>query len=536
MKIIQRKTLLILTAVLAGWAFDLLFWERRPGVSVLIYVVILLAGLFVLAWRERVRVSAWSLVLVPPILFFATMLFMRQEPMTIFVSGLMLAVLMLGLALSLSSGLWPRFSLTDWLVGSLRLTAGAFAGVFPLFPRKTKMMDGAGLAKTSEATVHPKTAWPVVRSILIGLLIALPVLVVFGSLLAMADPVFNDLLTRFFKNWSEYVWRLVYILTLAYLLAGVYLFSLTRGRETRLIGAEKPWMPAFLGGVEAGTVLACVDLLFALFVGVQFAYFFGGQTNINIEGYTYAQYARKGFMELVWVAFLSLLLFLSLNAVTRRSNRLHKWLFSGLGIGLVALVGVILLSAYYRLNLYESVYGFSRIRTYVHVFMVWLGLLLLATIALELLGKTRWFALALLMTAVGFGASLSLLNVDGFIARQNVPHLAETQDPGRRVAMDQNYLLTLSTDAVPAMVTRYQRLEAGETRDSLGAVLACKKWQLQREEPQSWPSYRTSPVRAWQALAAVEGELTKYTPVNEGYSKYVIKGQNRYFCEGYSMD
>ncbi len=199
MTIIKRKHLLILVALLAGWAFDLLFWQRRPGVSVPIYVAILLAGLFVLAWVERVRVSAWSLALTPPILFFAVMLYVRQEPMTIFVSGLLLAVLMLGLALSLVSGLWPRFSLTDWFIGALRVTVSAFAGVFPLFPHKAKMMDGAGLAEPPEEVVNPKTVWPLVRSILIGLLIALPVVLVLGGLLAMADPVFNDLLARFLR-------------------------------------------------------------------------------------------------------------------------------------------------------------------------------------------------------------------------------------------------------------------------------------------------------------------------------------------------
>ncbi len=328
---------------------------------------------------------------------------------------------------------------------------------------------------------------------------------------------------------------MVIILALAYLLTGVYLYSLTRSGEKRLIGADKPWMPAFLGGIESSTVLACVDLLFMLFVVVQFTYFFGGGANINLEGYTYAQYARKGFMELVWVAFLSLLLFLSLNAITRRDTRLFKWLFSGLGIGLVALVGVILLSAYYRLNLYESVYGFSRIRTYVHVFMVWLGLLLLATILLELVGKTRWFASALLLTALGFGASLSLLNVDGFIARQNVPQVSEP-DTGSRVAVDHNYLLTLSTDAVPAIVTRYQSLASGEVSDNLGAVLACKEHELQNEEPQSWPSYRYSPARARQALLAVENDLKQYTWKEQGYGNYVVKGGNEYFCQGGSWD
>ena len=81
---------------------------------------------------------------------------------------------------------------------------------------------------------------------------------------------------------------------------------------------------------------------FALFAVVQFQYFFGGQTNIGVQGYTYAEYARRGFGELVTVAFFSLLLFLSLSAVVKRQNQTQRWVFSGLGLGMVALVGVML--------------------------------------------------------------------------------------------------------------------------------------------------------------------------------------------------
>ncbi len=522
---IKNKFLVIFTAVLAGWIFDLLFWEHQPGVSVFLYVVIFLTGGLLLAWREKVRVSRWSLALIPAILFFTAMLFTRQEPMTIFISGLLMAALLAGLALTLSSGAWIRYSLADWIAGSLRLTVSAFAGVFPLFPRKPKMTDGAGLAEPPVEIASGQGVWPAARSILIGLLIALPVVLVLGLLLAVADPMFNDLLYRFFKDWLEYLWRFAYILALAYLIAGVYLYSLVRSRESRLIGVEKPWMPAFLGGVEASTVLACVDLLFALFVSVQFRYFFGGQANINLTSYTFAEYARKGFMELVWVAFLSLLLFLGLSAITRRNSNVQKRLFSGLGIGLVALVGVILLSAFYRLNLYESAYGFSRIRTYVHVFMIWLAILLLATILLELTGKLRGFALALLLVSVGFGASLAALNVDGFIARQNIARA----EAGWK--LDGKYLASLSMDAVPDMADWYQRMAPGPARDSLGAALACKNWQLQKQPALDWPSYHYSLARARATLNGIQSELSQYKMAEDPYASYPMLSRNQYACD-----
>ena len=93
---------------------------------------------------------------------------------------------------------------------------------------------------------------------------------------------------------------------------------------------------------------------------------------------------------------------LGLGAVTRRDSPAQQRLFSALSVLIVALVGVMLVSAYMRLALYEMAYGFSRLRTYVHVSLIWLGLLLAVVVVLELLHRERWFASAALMTALGF--------------------------------------------------------------------------------------------------------------------------------------
>ncbi len=98
---------------------------------------------------------------------------------------------------------------------------------------------------------------------------------------------------------------------------------------------DKPRVPPFLGYTEAMIVLGSVTILFLAFVVIQFQYFFGGQSNISIEGYTFSEYARRGFGELVAVAFFSLLLLLGLGAITRRETENQRRVFSMLGAGLV---------------------------------------------------------------------------------------------------------------------------------------------------------------------------------------------------------
>ena len=185
-------------------------------------------------------------------------------------------------------------------------------------------------------------------------------------------------------------------------------------------------------------------------MGIQFQYFFGGGANIGVQGYTYSEYARRGFGELVAVACCSLLLFLGLSAIVKRQDNVQRWGFSGLGIGMLALVGVMLVSAFQRLRLYEAAYGFSRLRMYTDIFMIWLGVLLAAVVVLELLRRERLFPLAALLATIGFAVTLALVNVDGSIVRQNVARASQGK------GLDVAYLASLSADSVPALAAAYQ--------------------------------------------------------------------------------
>ena len=61
-----------------------------------------------------------------------------------------------------------------------------------------------------------------------------------------------------------------------------------------------------LGGIEIGTVLGCLNILFLAFIVVQFRYFFGGTAQVQVApGLSYAVYARRGFFELVTVGIVA---------------------------------------------------------------------------------------------------------------------------------------------------------------------------------------------------------------------------------------
>lgn len=503
---IKHPNRILWTAILVAWTFDFLFWEKSPGISFAIFIGITLgAGIFLFkSENQSPSRRAWWLLL--PIALFAIGTFIRREPFTTFINYLLTLVLMGILAHTLRGGRWLSYSLSDYIAAFFYLALAAFTKPVVIFPRKHN--------PTEEENKRP-SIWRRALPFLRGVLIAIPILGLLASLLSSADPIFASYLENFLsvfkiKNLPEYIFRAFYILTLAYLLSGIYIHAITHNKEEILIGEEKPWMPSFLGFTEAAIVLGSIDTLFVTFVGIQFQYFFGGKTNIHLEGYTYAEYARRGFSELLAVAVFSLLIFLGLSTISRRETTWQRRSFSGLGIGLMGLVAIILVSAFQRLLLYEQAFGFTRLRTYSHIFMVWLGVLLAAVVGLELIKKQRAFALASLIAVIGFGLTINLINVDQLIVVQNVQRVSNGGtvigpsriEPPAEIKLDTNYLQTLSTDGTPSLIKAQQNPTLAQNyRDELAAILACQIAQMADERDQKpWESYHWAEENAWRKL------------------------------------
>jgi hypothetical protein len=226
------------------------------------------------------------------------------------------------------------------------------------------------------------------------------------------------------------------------------------------------------------------------------------------------------------VAVLSLLLILVLGAITRRESLGRQRLFSTVSVLIVVLVGVMLVSAYQRLSLYEMAYGFTRLRTYVHVSLIWLGVLLAAVVVLEILRRERLFAPAALLAALGFALTITVLNVDAFIVRQNVGRAMRGQ------GLDVPHIASLSTDSVPPLVDFFHADSTSEkTRDALGAALACRVEASPERAPSDWRSFTVSRFEAELVMDTVRDELNGYRAVQQDwYTQIITPGGETHDC------
>jgi hypothetical protein len=521
---IKKPVRLWLLAFALGWMFDFLFWGRSTGVNFAIFSVLSVAGGLIFLSVEGYRPSRNSLWLLLPVAFFVIVSFLRQEPLTSFLAYAFTFFSVGVFVATYLGGRWLQYGLLDYFGSFFQIIGSMFVRQWDFLLHVSKEREASG----GMARKFPLAA------VLRGLLIALPIVVVFAMLLASADAVFNQKIIDFFEFFdagkiAEYFVRLLIILACAHALAGIFLHAASGSRDEKLIGENAPVVKQFLGFTESSVVLGSVGLLFLLFVIIQFQYFFGGQSNIGVAGYTYSQYARRGFNELVTVAFCSLLLIMSLSTITRRETELQRKIYSWLSVTIVLQVLVILTSAYQRLTLAIDWHGFSRLRLYPRVFLIWVGILFVVVVLLEIFRQEKYFAFAFVMASLGFAVSLTLVNVDEAIVKRNIFRVSQGKN------LNVGHLASLSADAVPSLVDAYRSANSDSTREGVGAVLLCYVYseKVQPGKIVDWRSFNYSYWQASQQLAEVQPQLTGYRVSGLGRSLRVRTPGNVLFeCQG----
>ncbi len=493
---------LVVIGLALGAAFDLLFNGKLPGVSLVIFAGLLLGGLaLAVRWEAAPRLAA-NLWLPAAVLFFAAMGAVRANEFLTFLNIAVCLVLLALIAIVQARRPVAELGLLEHLAAPMQA------------PLMALVRGGSAvrLAARQDLARLPRPGRGQLLPVLRGLLLAAPVVIVLAALLASADLVFADLIERLFsQEFLELLGRWTghgaVILVIGFVMAGGLAYAVWREGDAGQAGNRitLPNVSGLLGSTEALVLINAVNALFLLFVTIQIPYLFGGYLDITRARFTYAEYARRGFGELVAVAVLTLGLIVLLHAVTRRTSDRQRRAFNLSGTALLALTGVMLISAFKRLWLYELAYGFTRLRIYPQVFMIWLGLLL-AWFVITLWLRPDRFAVGVLIAALGFVGTLNLINPDALIVRLNYQHhqtlLAQGAEPGSTAReIDSSYLMQLSDDATPALIWLADRT-SGATREAVEAGLRDRLTRMREDTSwRRWQSWHVTRDRAYRLLA-----------------------------------
>lgn len=491
---------ILILAIVIGVLTEVALDGPAYGVNIPITLGVVLAAAWFVRRRDRAidPLDAW-LPLTAMVL--ATLAAIRGDE---FLAGLDIAWACLfgGASLLAMSGIpvTRRSASVIATMGAL-VAAGTIEGPVRVL-REARPERGA----PSLATVRGERLAAVIR----GLVIGLPLAAIFAVLFASADPIFrrgmSDLL-GFRIDLGDVPGRLIFTLAASWLAAGALSVAARGIRDVTYpsLGAvawEPPAariLPRSIGLAEALVILGLIDLVVGLFVVLQVAYLFGGPAALATSGFTYADYARRGFFELVAAASLAASVVVVLETYVKQ--RVLSYLAALLG--LVGLTGALLVSAMLRLRLYQDAYGWTELRLYVLVAIITMGAGLAVMAALIISGRSRWLAHALAVVGVVSLVGLNMAAPGSFVAERNIERVVVPSlvPEDGHAGLDSEYLAMLPDDAIPAMVAALPAL-SGPERVRVTWIL-----QLRRIELANDPSFRG--VLSWnlgreRARAALE--------------------------------
>jgi hypothetical protein len=237
-----------------------------------------------------------------------------------------------------------------------------------------------------------------------------------------------------------------------------------------------------------------LDLLFIAFVVLQGTYLFGGRDTLEASGLTYAEYARRGFFELLAVAFLVGGLVLAAERFVRDRSRMYV----AAAIGLVVLTIVVLASAFLRLRLYQDAYGWTELRFYVLAAIIWVAVGAVMAVVTLATGRSRWLLHEMAVLSFGFGLAFNIIGPVRLIAEQNVERAIhpELVAPGGETGLDVFYLASLGDDALNVLAERQAELPVGALGDAR-QILVIRAVSLEVDESGNvWQAWNLSRERA----------------------------------------
>ncbi len=504
---------IIITAGLVGVLGNLLLRQTPWGLNVTLFVAAFIAGVVVLTKRFRPELLTLRTgALLGAMMFFGSMYALR-DAVEIKVMDMFAMIVIMGVLALSNFGIDQRIAgVVHYLGGSIW---AAFNSIFaPILLLGAdidwRSMPGNRLSRS-------------IFSVLRGLAIALPLVLIFGALFAAADAAFENFANRAINFDLETVGSHIFLTAIfAWLSAGYFRGILTEpfaekfgyvspipkdvepnaefvgplpndatvlehinrsdppdkaaAEEESPTQKKRNWLdlnnsrvpPVFtLGKIETVIILGLLDVLFLIFVSMQIPYLFGGIEFVrNTPDLPLAEYARRGFEELVIVVLLVLPILLASHWLLRKGEAKNETLFRVLAGIQVGLLFVIMASAAQRMLLLtgEFGYGMTTARFYPMVLMAWLAAVFVWLCVTVLRGGRKHFAWGALWAAIVILGATNLMNPDAFIARTNV----ELMQQGRE--FDAFYNGQLSDDAIPVLLRALPSMPQ-EDRCELGSAL-----------------------------------------------------------------
>lgn len=526
-KKIKYSIVSFILSFIIGIGFIYLFCWKPIGISYVIFsfFYIIFAILpFIIVEREAVFSKLSKAILILPLAFILSFIFLyRSNETAVVLGGLFIPLLQIYIISTIfKKGGYCRLNVLSYIVLPVIFLVtwiGDFFSYVKEFFKGTKHV----IKNNNNAT---RTALRVG----IGLLISLPIFILFLGLFSLADQIFakeimkvsESIFGDIFSSWDVFIKFIgkIFVGTLVGIYSAVFFFSIWN-KETLLDKmmqkrTEKKIeeLRKNFSAIITSTILFVLNIVFLFFVIIQFKYLFGGEENVlNYDSsFTYAEYAKKGFWELMAIAVISFLMLFIFEVKTKAENIFEKIIYKTNFYLLNAGIFIVMASAFTRMMLYEQVYGFTVSRLIVNVGIIVVSIMFVFLLISGFV-KRQWAFL---------NASIFVMGIIGFLLILIIPYDVIAGKLNHKRYLEENkiditYYIEQSDEIVPVLLKIYADEKTSETMKKVIDADLEKRYHDLIKKEKKWQSFNLVDSKTKELLAE------KYSGSEDKYKKELGK-------------
>jgi len=316
-----------------------------------------------------------------------------------------------------------------------------------------------------------------VTKVLKVLVIVLPIVLVVIALLSSADMVFENVFGSFFDDLFEFLeiyffdnlFGRIFLFIFIYFLIGTCIMYILFNNEKKIENKNNNKSRDLL---TTKVLLSSLNVIYVIFDFIQIKSLMLHSVSSNIN---YAQYARQGFFELLFVSLINLTIILVSRKFENKNNTKEFKYIKIMDVIMVFLTIIIIASSFMRMHMYEMEFGYTVLRLLVFAALISETILMIPTIMYifnEKIDIVRSYVIILLIVYTG----LNFINIDYVIANRNINRYYDKHN------IDIDYLMNYEYDNIPLLVDFYNRVEDEKIKTNLNDYLVEMKRSINDRE------------------------------------------------------
>lgn len=469
---------------------SILLWEKQPGIATVIFCITLLAFfIYILAENKKIT-NKKELVLCVPIVLLSLTYFIFNNPFFQIMNLFVICALWFILIINITQ----KENESHKLMGKI---FSLIMGPFECF-----QYIGEELKKLCCKKENSSQRAKLIKRVLKALVITVPIVCIVVFLLTTADSIFANLFSGISKTLENlfdsdelpyFIARIFSIIFIFFYMAS-FLYNIIM--KNTMCDKEKQTVKkeTKIDAITIQTIVTILNIIYLIFSIIQIMYLFT-KTQMP-SNFNYAEYARQGFFQLMFVSLLNFILLYIVHSNLKETTKFQKKYIVIMELTMEIFTLIIIASAFYRMYLYEQAYGYTYLRLFVYFILVTEFLFMLPTMWYTIGKKVNLWKTGLSITVIMY-LILNYSNVDALIARNNINRYYENQQED----IDFYYLKCCTgTDAIPE-IQRLLNTDDVPLKQQVIRYLKTEKQKL--EEKETWQEYNLSKQKARNCLKEI---------------------------------